>query len=381
MCLLDNVQYMCARDVIMHVNGKNNKQASQVWDRLPEDKLEEVSSCRRNFKFPGQGQSEQPVLTFQGILKLVMWIGGENAKKYRTAMVKILTRYYAGDDSLTDEIEANAKSSSPIAQMARASLAAEQVEERSLVELKRKREELENSKMEVDIEAKRIANHAAESEIELKKRAAEVEIELKKHAAEAVIERENRVVEVEVESKKIANRAAEAEIELKNRAAEAEIKLKSRAVDVEIESTSKAIRAADLANKASEHGLIAKVSNSYHELCQNVVMDERARLIFKDSFLNMAMLQGPSAANANGEQANKPVSLSMIATELGMKFSTDELKSIGKILSKRYFTKHGKAPTKHEQLVNGMVLKICSYTESDRPLIEEVLRLYRDSKK
>ena len=314
-----------------------------------------------------------------------MWIGGEKAKDQRAAMVKILTRYYAGDDSLEDEIKDNAQSTSPIAQMARASLAAEQVEDRSLVELKRKREELENSKMEVDIEAKRIANRAAEVEIELKKRAAEVEIELKKHAAEVVIERENRVVEVEVESKKIANRAAEAEIELKNRAAEAEIKLKSRAVDVEIESTSKAIRAADLANKASEHGLIAKVSNSYHELCQNVVMDERARLIFKDSFLNMAMLQGPSAANANGEQASstnsKPVSLSMIATELGMKFSTDELKSIGKILSKRYFTKHGKAPTKHEQLVNGMVLKICSYTESDRPLIEEVLRLYRDSKK
>jgi len=151
--VLDDVQYMCARDVIMHINGKNNKQASQVWDRLPEDKLEEVSSCRRNFKFPGQGQSEQPVLTFQGVLKLVMWIGGENAKKYRSAMVSILSRYYAGDGSLMDEIEANAQSSAPIPQMARASLAAEAplVQDEFALTHKRKLQELDISRQELEI--------------------------------------------------------------------------------------------------------------------------------------------------------------------------------------------------------------------------------------
>lgn len=154
MVVLDDVQYMCARDVIMHVNGKNNKQACQVWDRLPDENKEELSSHQRNFRFPGQGQSEQPVLTFQGILKLVMWIGGKNAKKYRASMVSILSRYYAGDGTLTDEIEANAKSTSPIQQMAKASLAIEHVpvEGRSL-EYKRKLEELEISKLDLEIKS------------------------------------------------------------------------------------------------------------------------------------------------------------------------------------------------------------------------------------
>lgn len=297
-----------------------------------------------------------------------MWIGGENAKKYRSAMVSILTRYYAGDDSLTDEIEANAQSSSPIAQMARGSLAAEQqVKDRSLVDLKRKRNELEYSKLQAEtetlwagLEAKRIANRAAEAEIELKSRAAEAELEFKRKAAEAELESKNRAAEAELEAKKIANRAAEAEIE----------------------STKRAIRAADLANSAAEHGNLAKVSTSYHELCGNTVMDERARLIFKDSFLNMAMIKGPATTNANGEQVraannndnNKPVHLSIIATELGIKVTDGDIKSIGKKLSKRYFLKHGKAPSKHDQFVNGMVMKVNSYTESDRALIEEVLR-------
>ncbi len=41
--VLDDVQYMCTRDVIMHINGKNNKQACQVWDRLPDENKEELS--------------------------------------------------------------------------------------------------------------------------------------------------------------------------------------------------------------------------------------------------------------------------------------------------------------------------------------------------
>ena len=47
----------------------------------------------------------------------------------RSTMVSILSRYYAGDGSLTDEIEANAVSTSPVAQMARNALAADGVVE------------------------------------------------------------------------------------------------------------------------------------------------------------------------------------------------------------------------------------------------------------
>ena len=51
-----------------------------------------------------------------------LFFTGENAKKNRSAMVGIIHRYYAGDKSLLEEIEANAKSDHPLAQMARETL-------------------------------------------------------------------------------------------------------------------------------------------------------------------------------------------------------------------------------------------------------------------
>jgi hypothetical protein len=294
LCVMDDVQYLSITDVIKHVCAKDFRGASKVWRNLSDEKKEEVWQKRTHFQFPGQGQSEQPVTTFQGILKLVMIVGGENAKKYRTSMVKILTRYYAGDGSLTEEIEANAKSAAPITQMARASLAAEQVEDRSLVDLKRKREELEFSKMHEEVESMRKAN-----------------------------------------------------------------------------------RAAELANRAMEHEHLSKVTASYRELCQDTVMDERSRMIFKDNFLNMAMLQGPAAAGllTDGQpNNNKPISLSLVAAAMGLKIPSNDLISIGVELKKRYVEKHGKDPSKHDQLCNGRMTKVNSYMESDRPLVEEVLR-------
>jgi hypothetical protein len=143
-CVIDGVQYLSIRDMIMCVCGKDNKDASKIWDRLTETQKEEV--------FHGQGQSEQPVITFVGALKLIMFLPGEAAKKHRSAMADILRRYFAGDASLLDEIERNQASDSPIAQMARASLAAEGGARGIEDSHKRKREELELAKIEAEIE-------------------------------------------------------------------------------------------------------------------------------------------------------------------------------------------------------------------------------------
>jgi hypothetical protein len=146
---INGLQYLSIRDIIMCVCGKDNKRASEVWDRLSIDKKQEVSAFCGSYKFPGPGQSEQPVITFPGALKLIMFLPGETAKQHRSAMVNILRRYFAGDPTLFDEIESNAKSDSAVAQMARASLASEgAVLEDS--PLKRKREELEIRKLEVE---------------------------------------------------------------------------------------------------------------------------------------------------------------------------------------------------------------------------------------
>ncbi len=291
----------------MHVGGRSAKTANKTWEILSDARKEEVANELRNFKFPGQGQTEQPVITFKGALKLVMWIGGENAKKYRSAMVSILQRYYAGDGSLLEEVEANAHSAGPVQQMARASLVAEAVpvavEEDALsLPCKKRRMELEMAKMEVEVEAQRIAN-----------------------------------------------------------------------------------RAAQLANTTTEREHLAKVTSSYRDLCEDKVMDERARLILKDSFLNMAILQGAAsspailgtAGGAGGQGLltnGKPISLSMVADQLGLKIPTNELISVGQELKKLYVERNGRAPSKHEQLCGGRATMVNTYMEGDRPLLEEVLR-------
>ena len=120
--IVDGKQYMSIRDIIMHMCGMENKRAAEVWDRLTLDQKKEVSAFCGNLQFPGPGQKTQPVITFPGALKLMMFLPGENAKKNRSAMSTIMHRYFAGDPSLLGEIESNANSNHPMAQMARASL-------------------------------------------------------------------------------------------------------------------------------------------------------------------------------------------------------------------------------------------------------------------
>jgi chromosome segregation ATPase len=124
---IDGVQYLSIRDLLMHVNDKNPRRALEIWERMPTAQKEEVSAFCADYKFPGQGQQNQTVITFKGAIKVIMMLSGEKAALYRTTMVNILSRYYAGDGSLTDEIEANAASSSPVAEMARNALAGEAV--------------------------------------------------------------------------------------------------------------------------------------------------------------------------------------------------------------------------------------------------------------
>ncbi len=65
---------------------------------------------------------DAPVITFEGSLVLVMRIGGKNASRFRGKMVDILRRYCAGDLSLIPELQHNAASDDPIAEMARDSI-------------------------------------------------------------------------------------------------------------------------------------------------------------------------------------------------------------------------------------------------------------------
>ena len=155
--VMDGKQYLSIRDFIMVYCGKDGNHAADCWRTLTESKKNELTQYLGMFQFPGRGQSSQPVITFPGAIKLAMFLPGENAKKNRSSMVRILQRYYAGDESLIAEIEANASSASPVAEMARASLESEQPSAIDTA-MKRRREELELTKLEADIKSQEMQN-------------------------------------------------------------------------------------------------------------------------------------------------------------------------------------------------------------------------------
>ena len=135
--VIKGVQYLSVKDITMHVCDTDENQATEKWRRMSQEQKTELQAYCLNFKFPDSHQKER-VITFPGALKMSMFLPGEKAKMHRSSMVAILTRYFAGDPSLLREIEANAVSESPVAQMARASLASDSGIQDSL---KRKREE------------------------------------------------------------------------------------------------------------------------------------------------------------------------------------------------------------------------------------------------
>ena len=327
LALIDGVQYLSVRDVLMHVCDLTAKRANEKWERLSDEVKKELTAFCGQFKFSGPGNPAYvPVITFKGVLKLVMLVSGQKAALYRSAMVKILQRYYAGDGSLVEEVEANAQSAAPIPQMARASLATESSvvaepvpDEQSLIR-KRKLESLEIEKLEFEL----------------------------------------------------STRKQQSELELTIRRREADL---------------------DLRRSEFEHA--SKITTTYRDLCQDTVMDTRARLMFKDYYLNMIMgppqqqpVQANMIANGGTSQAapppvsqppapSKPISLSQVATSMGLKIQTNELISLGGRLRKRYEEKHGHPPGKHDQLCDGRMTKVNSYMESDRPLVEGLLRQWQ----
>jgi len=76
-----------------------------------------------------------------------MFLGGEKAAEFRTKVVSILSRYFAGDPSLLDDIQANSQSNAPLSQFARASLGMpeEAVKEQDLIKRRRLTDELAQS--------------------------------------------------------------------------------------------------------------------------------------------------------------------------------------------------------------------------------------------
>ena len=141
----DNMLY--AVDLTIAVTGMDRNNAGRTIRDLKEEIFTSKKFVER--KMPGIGNAKTKLVTLKDAAELVMVLPGKVAKETRTKFADIITRYMAGDESLIHEIQANAESTSPIAELARASLDADKAYK---LAHKRKLEELEIEERIITIE-------------------------------------------------------------------------------------------------------------------------------------------------------------------------------------------------------------------------------------
>jgi hypothetical protein len=139
-----------AVDLAMVVTGKDRDHAGQTLRALSDEVFPSLKFSDR--KFPGKGNSHTKLVSFQNAIELIMVLPGKVAKETRTKFADIIRRYLGGDRSLITEINANAQSSTPIAQLARASLEVSPTDE-AIEDKKRKRK-----REDMELQEKRIQN-------------------------------------------------------------------------------------------------------------------------------------------------------------------------------------------------------------------------------
>ena len=168
------ITYLYDEQVGFEPDEENDKKkkaynnARKCFSRLISEESEhrdEVLSNVVYMKFPGPGQKDTPTMTLAGLQRMLLLVGGAFGKKARELLSDTFRRVMAGDLSIVEEVQANAASNSPIQQAYRASLGEEPAVgggEAVVINLdhKRKLEELEMKRLEVDIETQEIENHA-----------------------------------------------------------------------------------------------------------------------------------------------------------------------------------------------------------------------------
>ena len=115
-----NENLIVAMDLMKSITLKDQNQATAILRNLSGDLFPQ--SKFTIMALPGQGNSKTKLVNFNDAALLVMVAPGKAAMKLRQTFADILTRVAAGDVSLISAMVANAKSSHPIALMARSSL-------------------------------------------------------------------------------------------------------------------------------------------------------------------------------------------------------------------------------------------------------------------
>jgi hypothetical protein len=119
----------------------------------------------------------------------------------------------------------------------------------------------------------------------------------------------------------------------------------------------------------------------YTSLCPSQVLDERAKLMFKDNLLNLACLPSTTAlvevgVPVSAQEDTRPITISTFAAEEGKRYDTKALQRVGAIMSNMYQKKYGGKASQHEQFTDGAVRAVRSYTRKDQDMLREAFRVF-----
>ena len=120
-----------AVDLVMVMSGKDRNNSGRDLRDLSDAVFQSTNFVDRQIS--NHGGHKTKLVSFENALELIMVLPGKVAKETRKAFASIIHRYLAGDKSLITEIQANAESGSPIAQLARADPIAGEHRHRNLV--------------------------------------------------------------------------------------------------------------------------------------------------------------------------------------------------------------------------------------------------------
>jgi hypothetical protein len=135
---VDGRKYFCVRDAIMIATQSNHVRACTIrtqeikkfFDNLPmESKVTESITMEnpvitlKRLQFSGPRERFQDCIPLTTLIEMFLILpSGQACKKFRTNFARLMTRYFAGDPKLIEEINANAKCKSFLNEAAREEL-------------------------------------------------------------------------------------------------------------------------------------------------------------------------------------------------------------------------------------------------------------------
>lgn len=256
--------------------------------------------------------------------------------QFRALVEGTFTRVIAGDESLIEVIKANAASEAPIHQAYRQAMAQEPVAP------------------------------VLEEICSIRKR-----------------EREDIIFNLDVEERKqrLEERGRQSEIhfqESKQRLEEG----KQRLEDSRVQSASQALTVLD--SFSEKKNVNDRTKMQFEDHIKNIILSSQS-VVTKTTTTSTS-----SVVTTNEQQRQQPVTVttttaeivvndtagltvSLLAKDMGFKVTDNEAKQIGKSMAKRYREKYGEEPTKHLQAVNGATIRVNSYIQRDKSLMQEAI--------